>query len=169
MIAFAGAKPPSSKVLYMGPKLDGPNKIHIKRLLQERFTNLSENGICGTRPTTEIQDCPLGFAKLAKILSRIPVATLEAAKSLWQHPEIWDEVLDIMKRAESVPFAQFKLELSEALHKANIAPIFQNDLEPRFRTFFEPHQFGIMRTILGFQHIEENARWSKSFHRFRRP
>lgn len=166
MIACAAAK--SDKVFYLGPKLTGPNKIHIKRLLQERFTNLSENGICGTRPTRQIEDIPLGFAKFAEILSYIPVATIEAAKSLWHHSEIWDNVLNIMERAESIPFAKFKLELSEALRKADVAPVFQNDLESRFSTFFRPLQFGIMRTVCGAKHIEEKANFSKSFHWFRK-
>lgn len=168
MIACAAAKPKSGKVFYLGPKLTGPNKIDIKRLLQERFTNLSENGISGTRPTTKIIDTPLGFAKFAEILSHIPVATIEAAKSLWQHPEIWDNVLDITERAESIPLAQFRLELSEILRKADVDPFFQDDLEPQFSKFFEPLQFGIMRTVLGTQYVEERVNFSKSFYWFRK-
>jgi hypothetical protein len=163
MIACANAK-----VFYLGPKLTGPNRINIIRLLQERFTNLSENGICGTRSTTKIKDIPLGFAKFAEVLSHVPVATIEAAKSLWQHPDIWDKVLDIMERAPSIPFAQFRLELSEALRKADIAPIFANDVEPQFSRFFEPVQFGIIRTVCGTKHIDEQANFSKSFYWFRK-
>jgi hypothetical protein len=101
----------------------GPDQIQIssKRpwgIYNHGLIKLGTWGVCGLKWKPD--GCAPGTEPFFAIMQRIPVATNKTLRTLWQHREVWPEIADLFKRADSIKFEDFKRKVTVLFAKMDI-------------------------------------------------